>query len=231
MKTPPAPSAVTALLAAALALPLPTAAQDAQQPPETPPSSTDILQTILLPRVAEVLRDQGVPVEEVREAVAGARTQGIPAAETTGVLETTVGAVEAQGPIENFGAFVQARLAEGLRGRALADAIRAEHAARGIGQGRRLEQRGGPEGGRGGPPDGRGGPPDGRGGRPDERGGPDDARGGSQEGRGGPPEARGGAPGERGGPPEGRGRPAGTRPDTTGGADVRVAPGRRGGGA
>jgi len=48
-------------------------------------------------------------------------------------------AIRKHGRIDNFGAFVQEKLAAGLRGRELAAAIHAEHAARGIGKGRPAE--------------------------------------------------------------------------------------------
>lgn len=191
-------SALPTLLAVvALAAP-PLAAQQ-----DTPPDSTDILRTILLPRAAEILREQGVPEEEVREVVTGARDQGVPAAEATQVLEETSRAVEERGPIDNFGAFVQARLAEGLRGRDLAAAIRAEHAARGIGKGARLDGRRGPPEGRG--PEGVRGRQEGTGGRADSAATPGESRGpGAAQGRRGRPDtARGGGmarrPGGNGG--------------------------------
>ena len=44
-------------------------------------------------------------------------------------------AIDEHGPTDNFGAFVQSKLDQGLRGRELSDAIRAEHAAHGKGKG------------------------------------------------------------------------------------------------
>jgi hypothetical protein len=114
---------LVAALAAACWAGSPTAGQETQN------DSLGILQAIALPTIAGMLRDRGVPVEELETAIFGARGKGVPA-------------VEANGPIENFGAFVQARLDAGLRGRELAQAIRAEHARRGIGKGSRLESRG-----------------------------------------------------------------------------------------
>jgi hypothetical protein len=127
---------LVATLAAACWAGSPTAGQETQN------DSLGILQAIALPTIAGMLRDRGVPVEELETAIFGARGKGVPAGETAGVLEATALAVEANGPIENFGAFVQARLDAGLRGRELAQAIRAEHARRGIGKGSRLESRG-----------------------------------------------------------------------------------------
>lgn len=132
----------------------------------------DIIQAILLPRVSEILRDRGVPVEEVESAIEGARRNGVAPSEATTLFEEAVVSVEENGPIENFGGFVQQQLERGLRGRDLAAAIRAEHAARGIGRGQRLESARGGQG-RGGPPGEAG--PGGRGPaagdrRPNERG-------------------------------------------------------------
>ena len=111
----------------------------------------EILQAILLPRVAELLRDRGVPIDEVEHAVEEARRSGVAPGEATAIFEEAVVSVEENGPIENFGGFVQQQLERGLRGQELAAAIRAEHAARGIGRGARLESSRGPQG-RGGPP-------------------------------------------------------------------------------
>lgn len=107
----------------------------------------DILRAIDLPRAAAELREAGLPVDEVRAAIETARRRQVPAAETDVILEEANQAVEEHGPIDNFGAFVQAQLETGLRGRELAAAIRAEHESRGIGRGRRLERSG--EAGRG----------------------------------------------------------------------------------
>lgn len=109
---------------------------------EVPSDSVGILQAIQLPDLAEILRERGVPTEEIEAAIEGARRRGVPPGEMTGVLEETAETVEQTGPIENFGAFVEEQLASGLRGRELAEAIRAEHGRRGIGPGERLESRG-----------------------------------------------------------------------------------------
>lgn len=109
---------------------------------EVPTDSAGILQAIQLPDLAEILRERGVPTEEIAAAMEGARRRGVPPGEMTGVLEETAETVEQTGPIENFGAFVEQQLAAGLRGRELAEAIRAEHGRRGIGPGERLESRG-----------------------------------------------------------------------------------------
>ncbi len=60
--------------------------------------------------------------------------QSVPAEEAAGILEAESKAAAEHGPTDNFGAFVQAQLASGKRGRELAAAIRAEHQARGKGR-------------------------------------------------------------------------------------------------
>lgn len=111
------------------------------------PQSRVILQTISLPRVSEILREKGIPAEEVEEAVISARRRGLPPDETAVILEEAATSVDENGPIDNFGAFVQEQLDNGLRGRDLAAAIHAEHARRGIGKGRKLPGKGKDESG------------------------------------------------------------------------------------
>ncbi|MEJ2215200.1 MAG: hypothetical protein P8099_01170 [Gemmatimonadota bacterium] len=94
-----------------------------------------LLQAILLPTVAQTLRDGGIPDADVKVAVVSARNSNVAAGDLTVVFRQTVTTVQEHGPIENFGAFVQQQLRAGLRGQALAQAIRAEHARRGIGRG------------------------------------------------------------------------------------------------
>lgn len=104
--------------------------------------SVDILEVIRLPAVSETLRQSGIPPVEVKAAVDGAKAKGVPAGAISEVLRQTARTVEENGPIDNFGAFVQEQLAAGLRGRDLAAAIHAEHARRGIGKGKNPESRG-----------------------------------------------------------------------------------------
>ncbi len=99
----------------------------------------NILEAILLPRVSDSLRKEGVPEEEVRVAIEEAMRKRLPPDETKQVLDETARSVRESGPIDNFGAFVQTQLDAGLRGRELAAAIHAEHARRGIGKGKKLE--------------------------------------------------------------------------------------------
>lgn len=212
----------TLLLALAVVLPLSaqeteTVAQDSTARPDSM-----ILRALRLPNVAEILRQRGVPVEQIEAAMEGARERTVPAGEMTNVMEETAESVEENGPIENFGAYVQEQLAAGLRGRELAQAIRAEHARRGIGKGRKLESRRGPPEGRGQGMQGRGKlDSTGRPGMQGRRGGPPDSM------RGGPPDsARGGRPDSMGGPPANRGG----RPDSTGRGNGRGRGGNGGNG-
>lgn len=179
----------------------PGMAQDATR------DSGDILRAILLPAVSEILRERGVPPEEIEAAIDGARERGVPVSEMTDVFDEAARSADEHGPIENFGGFVQEHLAAGLRGRDLADAIRAEHARRGIGKGNKIESR--------------------RQGPGAERGPGAARRGGNQA----PPLEIGDSAGRRG-PPAGRVQrppPPDTIPDTIPGAPNRRRPGGNGG--
>jgi hypothetical protein len=107
------------------------------------PGPGSIAGALDLPSRARDLRNAGVAPGEVETTLKGARSRGVPAGETAEVLDETAQAVKEHGPIDNFGAFVQAQLDAGLRGKALADAIRAEHAAHGKGHGASGEGKGG----------------------------------------------------------------------------------------
>jgi hypothetical protein len=109
-------------------------AQGGAEPPE------DWAEAIELPREAKELRDLGVPSDEVRTALQAARAKRMKGSEARALMREGRSAAGETGPVDNFGAFVQARLDEGLRGQDLAAAIRAEHQARGIGKGKRIER-------------------------------------------------------------------------------------------
>jgi hypothetical protein len=119
----------TALLALGLAVAAPLQAQ----------THRDILEAIKLPQAADEAREEGVPEKDVRVAIEEAFKRGVPAAETKEVMVQSTRSVRENGPIDNFGAFVQSQLDKGLRGRDLAAAIHAEHARRGIGKGKKLK--------------------------------------------------------------------------------------------
>jgi hypothetical protein len=168
-----------------------------------------ILRAIDLPAVVEAAKQEGVSDSVLTNLVNQMRDEDIPADETTLVLEDEVEAIKAGGPKDNFGAFVQTQLQSGLRGRALAVAIRAEHRARGIGipehrpdRERRIK----------GPPEGRG-RPDGRG-RP-EAGDEEGEHADGEEGERGDGRASERPEGRGGEHAEGRGRPT-VKPDTSG---------------
>lgn len=95
-----------------------------------------IRQAMRLPTVTQEARVLGVPERDLQSVFATAREQRLPAGYLAEVLAVENEAIRKHGPIDNFGAFVQERLKAGLRGRELADAIHAEHTARGMGHGR-----------------------------------------------------------------------------------------------
>ena len=94
-----------------------------------------VLQALRLPRATQEARVLGVPDSDIRAILDRSRERRLPAADVTELIENGNKAIREHGPIDNFGAFVQSRLDAGLRGRDLAEAIRAEHAAHGKGKG------------------------------------------------------------------------------------------------
>jgi hypothetical protein len=92
-----------------------------------------ILQALRLPALVTDAREAGITEAAVRDVLDVLRRRHLPADEAALVVGEEVDAVHAGGPKDNFGAFVQAQLDAGLRGRALAEAIHAEHQARGVG--------------------------------------------------------------------------------------------------
>lgn len=93
-----------------------------------------LLEGLWLPALAAEARRAGVSESAVREVLDGLRRRGLPADEAAVVVREEVNAVNAGAPKDSFGEFVQRQLEAGLRGRELAEAIRAEHQARGIGR-------------------------------------------------------------------------------------------------
>ena len=104
---------------------------------QTPDWVTQILTAARLPVVATGARQEGAAADEVRAVLDAMAKANVPAHEATVVLDTARVVRREHGPTDNFGAFVQAQLAAGKRGQALAAAIRAEHAQRGKGKGAR----------------------------------------------------------------------------------------------
>jgi hypothetical protein len=97
-------------------------------------STPSILQALQFPALITEARRIGVPEVLLRGVLDELKQRGLPAEEAALVIGEEVDAVKAGGPKDNFGAFVHRQLEAGLRGRALAAAIRAEHHARGIGR-------------------------------------------------------------------------------------------------
>ena len=163
---------------------------------QEPEAAADPLVTaIQLPVTAHALRTQGVPDEDVRVALRSSRDKGLKPSETEEVLKEADAAVKAHGPVDNFGAFVQARLDEGLRGKDLAAAIRAEHEAHGKGKG-------------------------GEGGKPEDAGKPEDK--GKPEGAGKPEDK--GKPADKGAGAGTHSRPGADKPTPAGGGGEKTRP-------
>ncbi len=102
------------------------AAEPAPQAPTTSaPTLARARAAAELPALAERLRAAGVEPEEVRDALQSGRGAGT--TDTVIALQGAAEAAEDGVPVEHLGHFVKARLDEGLRGTALADAIHAEH--------------------------------------------------------------------------------------------------------
>jgi len=102
--------------------------------PQIDQTTPAILWALRLPALVTEAREVGVGETVVKGVLDGLRGQGLSADEAAMVVSEEVDAVNAGEPKDNFGAFVHQQLDAGLRGRALAQAIRAEHQARGIGR-------------------------------------------------------------------------------------------------
>ena len=103
---------------------------------------TQILTAAQLPVATAQARREGAPNDEIRAVLDVMKNANVPASEATAVIDTTNAVVREHGPVDNFGAFVQAQLAAGKRGRELAAAIRAEHARAGKGHGHADHEKG-----------------------------------------------------------------------------------------
>ncbi len=116
-------------------------ARDATQPAARAPfgdaqaKRERLLRAARLPREAQECRRKGVTDADMKETLRAAKRKGLKADETADLTSEQRKAIDEHGPVDNFGAFVQSKLDEGLRGRELAAAIRAEHAKRGKGKG------------------------------------------------------------------------------------------------
>jgi hypothetical protein len=108
----------------------------AQRPQRTQPAqrTNELLAAAALPVSAAQARREGASNREVRDALRALRENKVPAHEARLVIDEERSARKANGPVDNFGAFVQTKLKAGLRGKDLAAAIKAEHVARGKGK-------------------------------------------------------------------------------------------------
>lgn len=114
------------------------ASAQAQAPAQPAPNSSEAIQARIaailgIPARADEVRRAGVPDSTVRGVLDILVGRAVPPEEVEQILVAERDAAREHGPTDNFGAFVQARLEQGLRGRELAAAIRAEHVARGKG--------------------------------------------------------------------------------------------------
>lgn len=103
----------------------------AQSQPLDSAAVAALKRVLRLPQTTTEAREEGVRDSIIRIILTEARRRGIPAGDAQQAVEIETDAVRAGAPKDNFGAFVQAHLAAGKRGRELAEAIRAEHAKRG----------------------------------------------------------------------------------------------------
>jgi hypothetical protein len=88
-----------------------------------------------LPTVTKESRQLGVPESDLQGIFRAAHDNQISTTNLVDIFTVENEAIRQNGRIDNFGSFVQGRLAAGLRGRDLANAIHAEHARRGMGKG------------------------------------------------------------------------------------------------
>ena len=93
-----------------------------------------VLAALQLPALVMQARGDGITEATLRGVLDGLLRRGVAADDAVVALREELDAVHAGGPRDNFGAFVQRNLDAGLRGQALAEAIRAEHRKMGIGR-------------------------------------------------------------------------------------------------
>lgn len=102
---------------------------------QVPSWVNEILAAAQLPVVTVEARNEGVANAEINAVLDAMKSANVPAHEAAAVFDSARAVRREHGPVDNFGAFVQSQLAAGKRGRALAAAIRAEHARVGKGKG------------------------------------------------------------------------------------------------
>lgn len=120
---------------ALLALPILVLAQEKTESATEPSLLERVQKAAALIKTSEEAREAGIPEEDVAEVLESARDNGLSPQETEAVLTETTEVIKETGPVDNFGAFVQSKLDEGLRGKDLADAIHEEHRHHGKGKG------------------------------------------------------------------------------------------------
>lgn len=101
---------------------------------QVPDWVNEILGAARLPVVATQARQEGIANSDIMAVLDAMKRARVPASEATIILDTARAAHRDNGPVGNFGAFVQSQLDAGKRGRDLAAAIRAEHAKMGRGR-------------------------------------------------------------------------------------------------
>lgn len=85
----------------------------------------DILAVIDLPLAAAEAREAGVDEAELKEALDTSREAGLPASEATEVVATEAELTRTRGVKKGFGRWVRVQVASGLRGKKLADKVKA----------------------------------------------------------------------------------------------------------
>lgn len=93
-----------------------------------------VVWALQLPSLVTEARESGIANSSVRALLDELRREGLGADDAARVVREEVDAVKAGAGRDNFGSFLHVQLSAGLRGRALAEAIRVEHEARGIGR-------------------------------------------------------------------------------------------------
>lgn len=139
---------------------------------QNPDWLTRLLEASYLPVSTTEARKEGASSSDIQQVLDVLRREKVPPDEARQVIDEERAARREHGPVDNFGAFVQARLQQGLRGRDLAAAIRAEHQARGKGKGHGQPREGEDKAGQ--RPEDRGGKPQDKGRKPEDRGKPED---------------------------------------------------------
>lgn len=142
----------------------------------------DIVAALDLPVRAQEARDAGIEEAAVDEALKAAKEKKLKAKDSAELLGAASDAAKEHGNTDNFGSFVKSKLEEGLRGKDLAAAIKAEHVANGKGKAKGKDGEHGKSGEHG-KPDDKG--KDGEHGKAGEHGKPD-AADGQPEGKGKP---------------------------------------------